>query len=96
MRAGLPTKEKRKRGNPIIGPIYGSPHKGEIFNDRKKYLRKTFFGTTVSIPALLGELYQIQPYGSPRANENPQMITGNDDESDYGWIAHRLHNGTSS
>ena len=46
------------------------------------YKWKTFFRTTVSIPPILGQSYQIQPYGPPRADENLQRITDNDDGSD--------------
>ena len=46
----------------------------------------TFFQTTVSIPPLLGQPYQILPYGSPRADENLQMVTDNDDGSDYVFV----------
>ena len=46
------------------------------------YEWKTFFPKTVSIPPLLGQPYQILSYGSPRADENLQMITDNDDGSD--------------
>ena len=45
-----------------------------------------FFRTTVSIPPLLGQPYQIQPCGPPRANENLQMVTDNDDGSDYVFV----------
>ena len=48
-----------------------------------QYGWKTFFRTTVSIPPLLGQPYQIQPYGFPWADENLQMITDNDDGPDY-------------
>ena len=37
-------------------------------------------------------LYQIQPYGSPWADENLQMITDNDDGSDYVLVAAILCN----
>ena len=46
------------------------------------YEWKTFFRTTVSIPPLLGQPYQIQPYGPPRADERLQMLVDNDDQSD--------------
>ena len=59
---------------------------------RTDYEWKTFFRTTVSIPPLLGQPYQIQPYGSPRANENLQMITGSDDGSDYVLVLAILFN----
>ena len=47
-----------------------------------------FFRTTVSILLLLGQLYQIQPYYKypPRADENLQMVTDNDDGSNYVFV----------
>ena len=62
---------------------------------RTDYEWKTFFRTTVSIPPLLGQPYQIQPYGSPRANENLQMITDNDVGSDYIHVCDRDLRGPS-
>ena len=44
----------------------------------KGYECITFFRTTVSIPPLLGQPYQILPYGPPQADERLQMIAGND------------------
>ena len=41
----------------------------------QEYEWKTFSRTTVSIPPLLGQPYQIQPYGPPQADENLQMVT---------------------
>ena len=66
----------------ICNSYLGSP----IYKHRcyvSTYEWKTFFQTTVSIPPLLGQPHQIQPYGSPRADENLQMNTDNDDELDY-------------
>ena len=37
----------------------------------------------MSIPPLLGQPYQIQPYGPPRADERLQMITDKEDGLDY-------------
>ena len=42
-----------------------------------------FFRTTVSIPPLLRQPYQIQQYGSPRADERLHVVTDNDKGSDY-------------
>ena len=47
------------------------------------YEWKTFFRATVSIPLLLGQPYQIQPYGTPRADERLQIIIDNDEGSGY-------------
>ena len=44
---------------------------------------KTIFRRTVSIPPLLGQPHQIQPYAPPRADERLQIIIADDDESDY-------------
>ena len=44
-----------------------------------KYEWITFFRSTVSTPPLLGQPYQILLYGSPRVDENLQMVTENDD-----------------
>ena len=47
------------------------------------YEWKTFFRTMVSIPPLLGQPYQIQPYGPPREDERLQMIAADDEGSGY-------------
>ena len=54
---------------------------------RHAYEWKTFFRTTVSSPPLLGQPYQIKPYGPSRADERLQMLTDNDDGSDYAIVA---------
>ena len=43
----------------------------------------TFFWTTVYIPPLVGQPYQILSYGPPRADERLQMNLDNDYRSGY-------------
>ena len=47
------------------------------------YEWKTFIRTTVSIPSLLGQPYQIRLYGPPREDERLQIVTDIDKASGY-------------
>ena len=72
----------------ICNSYLGSP----IYKHRcyvSTYEWKTFFQTTVSIPPLLGQPHQIQPYGSPRAGRWEFA----DDHRQWWWVGLRARVG---